>query len=146
MRGRDIEALPAAIMLAQQRLADHQRIEGRDEGAHRKAVDRRRGDQRQIAHARERQLQGARNGRGGQRQHMHVRLQGLQPLLVRHAEMLLLVHDHKAEIAERDALGEQRMRADDDIDVARRQRRLGFLCLLRIDESARAARIFTGKP
>ena len=30
---------------------------------------------------------------------MHIGLQRLQPLLVRHAEMLLLVHDHEPEIA-----------------------------------------------
>ena len=93
---RDIEALPAAIMLAQQRLAHHQRIERRDEGAHRQPVDRRRGDQRQIAHARQRQLQGARDRRRRQGQHMHIGLQRLQPFLVRHAEMLLLVDDHEA--------------------------------------------------
>ena len=31
----DIERLPAAVALAQQRLAHHDRIERRDEGAHR---------------------------------------------------------------------------------------------------------------
>ena len=79
----DIEALPAAIVLAQQRLADGQRIERRHVGAHGEAIDRRRGDERKIAHARERQLQRARDGRRGQRQHMDVGLQALQPLLVR---------------------------------------------------------------
>ena len=41
----DIEALSAAIMLAQQRLADHQRVERRHEGAHGKAIDGRGRDQ-----------------------------------------------------------------------------------------------------
>ena len=98
----DIEALAAAIALAQQRLADHQRIEGRDEGAHRQAVDRRRGDQRQFAHAGQRQLQRARDRRRRQRQHVHVALQLLQPLLVLDAEMLLLVDDQQAEALEGD--------------------------------------------
>ena len=40
-----------------------------------------------------------------------------------HAEAMLLVDDREAEIAERDALLEQRMRADDDVDLARRERR-----------------------
>ena len=53
----DIERLAAAVVLAQQRLAHGDRIERRHEGAHRQAVDRRRGDDRQIAHAGERQLQ-----------------------------------------------------------------------------------------
>ena len=98
----DVEALAAAIALAQQRLADDQRVERRDEGAHRHAVDRRRGDQRQLAHAGQRQLQRARDRRRRQRQHMHVALQLLQPLLVLDAEMLLLVDDQQAEILERD--------------------------------------------
>ncbi len=38
-----------------------------------------------------------------------------------HAEAVLLVDDGKAEVAERDVLLEQRMRADDDVDRARRQ-------------------------
>ncbi len=122
----DIKALAAAIALAQQRLADHQRIEGRDEGAHRHAVDRRRGDQRQFAHAGQGQLQRARDRRRRQRQHMHVALQLLQPFLVLDAEMLLLVDDQQAEILERDRAAEQRMGADDDIDRAVGQPLLGL--------------------
>ena len=49
---------------------------------------------------------------------MHVLTKLLQPLLVLHAEMLLLVHDQKSQIGELDSLAEQRMGADDDIDVA----------------------------
>ena len=40
----DIEGLAAAIMLAQDRLAHHDRVIGQHEGAHRQAVDRRRRD------------------------------------------------------------------------------------------------------
>ena len=49
---------------------------------------------------------------------MDVGLQLLQPLLVLDAEMLLLVDDQQAEIAELDALAEKRMGADDDVDIA----------------------------
>ena len=49
---------------------------------------------------------------------MHVGAQLLQPLLLRHAEMLLLVDDHQAERLEHDALAQQRMGADDDVDLA----------------------------
>ena len=86
-------------MLAQDRLAHHHRIEGQDEGAHRQPVDRRRGDHAHLAHAGQRQLQGARDRRRGQRQHMDIGLELLQPLLLRHAEMLLLVDDEQAEMA-----------------------------------------------
>ena len=92
----DVEGLPAAIALAQQGLAHDQRIERRHEGAHGEAVDRRRRDERQLAHARQRELQGARDRRRRQRQHVHLGPQLLQPLLVGDAEMLLLVDDDEA--------------------------------------------------
>ena len=114
----DVERLAAAIALAQQRLAHHQRIERRHEGAHREAVDRRRRDDREIAHAGQCELQRARDRRRGQRQHMHLGAQLLELLLVRDAEMLLLVDDQQREVPELDALAEQRMGADDDVDRA----------------------------
>ena len=114
----DIERLAAAIALAQQRFAHHHRIERRDEGAHREPVDRRRGDDRHFAHAGERQLQRARDRRRGEREHVHLGAQLLELLLVGDAEMLLLVDDDEAEILELDGLAEQRMGADDDVDLA----------------------------
>ena len=62
--GNDKEGLAAAVMLAQQRLAQCDRVELGHIGADRKPVDRRCADHRQIAHPRQRHLQGARNGRG----------------------------------------------------------------------------------
>ena len=100
----DIEGLAAAIALAQQRLADEQRVERRDEGADRQPVDRGRRDQRQFAHAGERELQRARDRRRRERQHVDLGAQLLQPLLVVDAEMLLLVDDEQAEILELIAL------------------------------------------
>jgi hypothetical protein len=47
----DIERLPAAIALAQERLAHCDRIEWRDESAHREPIDRRRGDDRHFTDA-----------------------------------------------------------------------------------------------
>ena len=114
----DAEHLAAAEAFALHRLADHHRVERHDEGAHRQAIDRRRGDQAHFAHAGQRQLQGARDRRRGQRQHVHVGLQRLQLFLVGDAEMLLLVDDQQAEIGKVGALGQQRVGADDDVDVA----------------------------
>ena len=108
----DAEHLAAAEALALQRLADHHAVERHDEGAHRQPIDRRRRDQAHLAHAGQRELQGARDRRRGQRQHVHVGLELLQPLLVRDAEMLLLVHHQQAEIGELHRLRQQRMRAD----------------------------------
>ena len=135
----DVEALAAAILLAQQRLADGHAVERRDEGAHGQPIDRRRGDQAHVAHAGQGELQGARDRRGGQRQHMDVGAQLLQPLLVGDAEMLLLVDDQETEVLELDALGEQRVGADHDVDGALLDRLLGGLGLLGGDQARQAA-------
>ena len=136
----DIEGLAAAIALAQQRLAHHDRIERRDEGAHRQPVDRRRRDDRHFAHAGQRQLQGARDRRRGQRQHMHFGAQLLELLLMRDAEMLLLVDDDQAEVLELDALAEERVGADDDVDRAVGEALLGLGELLGDERGATPAR------
>ena len=98
--GADIEGLSAAIAFSQERLADDQRIEGRDEGAHRQAIDWRRSDDGHLPDARHRQLQRARNRCRRERQHVDFRPQLLEPLLVPNAKMLLLVHDDEAEVLE----------------------------------------------
>ena len=117
--GGDKEALAAAIMLAQQGLAQHHRVPRHDIGAHRQAIDRRGLDDGQLAQTRHRHLQRARDRRRGQRQHVDVGLQRLQPFLVRHAEALFLVDHDEAEALELDILGQQRVRPDDDVEVAR---------------------------
>ena len=140
-----VERLAAAITLAQQRLADHQGIVRGDEGADREAVDRRRSDDRELAHAGQRQLQRARDRRGRQRQHMHLGAQLLQPLLVGDAKMLLLVDDDEAEVAELDGLAEQRMGADNDVDRAVGDALLDLLSCL-VGTRREACATFTGKP
>ena len=54
----------------------------------------------------------------------------LQLLLVRDAEMLLLVDDHQAQILELHALAEERVGADDDVDLAVGQALLDLVRLL----------------
>ena len=130
----DIEGLAAAILFAQQGLSDGDAVERRDEGAHGQAIDRRRGDQAHVAHAGQSELQGARDRRGGERQHMDVGAQLLQPLLVGDAEMLLLVDDQQAEILELDALGQQGVGADHDVERALLHRLPGGLRLLGADQ------------
>ena len=83
---------------------------------------------------RERELQGARDRRRGQRQHVHLGAQLLELLLVRHAEMLLLVDDDEAEILELDGLAEERVGADDNVDVAFGEALLRLRELLRRDQ------------
>ena len=54
----------------------------------------------------------------------------LEPLLMRHAEMLLLVHHHQAKILDHDTLGQERVGADHDVDLALGQVPLGLGRLL----------------
>jgi len=60
---RHVERLPAPVAFAQQRLADHQGIMWGDEGTDCEPVDRWRGNDGQLTHACECQLQRARNRR-----------------------------------------------------------------------------------
>ena len=114
----DIKALAAAIALAQQGLADDQRIERGNKTAHGQPVHRRGGNHRQFAHPCQRQLQGARNRGGRQRQHMHRSAHFLQALFVVDAEMLFFVDDQQGQITEGNGFAQQRMGADHDIDSA----------------------------
>ncbi|MFN8630674.1 MAG: hypothetical protein U0838_10250 [Chloroflexota bacterium] len=56
------------------------------------------------------EVQRPRNGRA-ERGHVHRSARLLEALLGRHAEALLLVHHHEAEVLEGDVLAEQPVRA-----------------------------------
>jgi len=49
---------------------------------------------------------------------MDLGAQLLEPFLVGHAEMLLLVDDDKTQVTELEGLAEQRVSADHDVDTA----------------------------
>ena len=66
---------------------------------------------------------------------MDVGAELLQPLLVLHAEMLLLVDDQEAEVLELDPLAEQRVGADGDVDRAVGDALLDARELRRADEA-----------
>src|SRR3546814_1269655 len=70
----DEEALPAAIMLAQQGFADDDRVPRRHVSAHREPVDRRGLDHAELAQARHRHLERARDREIGR---AHSELQSL---------------------------------------------------------------------
>jgi hypothetical protein len=63
-------------------------------------------------------LQGARDRRRREREHVDARLEGLDALLVGDAEALLLVDDQQAEPLEVHVLREQAVGADHDVDGA----------------------------
>ena len=95
------EDLPAAVQLALDGIADDALVVLRDDGLDRQPVLRRRLDGAHVARAGERQVERARNRRGAQREHVHQLAQHLELLLVHHAEALLLVDDHQAQVLER---------------------------------------------
>ena len=104
----DEEHLPAARQLALDRLAQQIAIEAADEGADRQPIGGRRRDDRDLAQPPHRHLQRARDRRRGQRQHVDLGAQLLEPLLVGDAEALLLVDDQQAEVLEAHVARQQR--------------------------------------
>ena len=69
-----------------------------------------------LADAGQRHLERARDRRGGHGEHVDVGAQGGDVLLVLHAEALLLVHDHQAEVLPPHTRGEQAVGTDHHVD------------------------------
>jgi hypothetical protein len=66
-------------------------------------------------------------------EHVHGQAQLQELLLVLHAEALLLIDDHQAQIIEPDILRQEPVRADDHVDMAlpeRVERLVGLLAAL----------------
>ena len=75
------------------------------------------------------QVERPRDRRGRERQHVDLGAKLLEPLLVTHAEAVLLVDDQEPQILEAHAWLQELVRADHDVDLARREaveRRLGL--------------------
>jgi len=87
-------------------------------GLDREPVLRRRLDDRNVADAHDPHVQRAGNGRGGEGQDVQVAAELFDPLLVAHAEALLLVHDQQAEAGAHHILGQQAVSAHDDVHLA----------------------------
>ncbi|MNM80765.1 hypothetical protein D3C81_927410 [compost metagenome] len=110
--------LAAARQLTLERLAQLRVVPRRDEGLDRQPVRRRRGDDRQIAQPGHGHVERAWNGRGGEREQMHVRAHRLQRFLLAHTETLFFIDDDQAQIAELHIRLQQAVRADDHVDGA----------------------------
>ena len=63
-------------------------------------------------------VQGARDGRGGKREHVHALLELFELLLVFDAEALLLVHHQQPKVLKAQVLAQQAVGADEDVDIA----------------------------
>ena len=110
--------LPAALQLVQDRLAHDGVVPLDDVGSHRLPALGRLVHRRHVTDAGERHVQGARDRRRREREHVHLEPHALEPLLVRDAEALLLIDHHQPQVSELDARVEQPVGADDDVDVA----------------------------
>jgi len=106
----------------------------RHEGAHRQPIDRGRGNDREVAHAGQRQLQCARDRVADSVSTCTCGPQLLQTLLVADAKMLLLVDDHRPRSLNLIALPSKRVGADHDVDIAVRKPLLDLIQLLRRDQ------------
>ena len=134
-----VEDLAVAQELASDRGADLGVRVGADEGQDGLAFLGRGLENRHLADAGDRHLEGTRDRRGGHRQDVHVGAQSLERLLVLDTEALLLVDDDEAELLERNRAGQQRVGADDQVDFARGQPSLDLLGFLRGREARERA-------
>ena len=110
--------LPAAFEFDLDGRANELLVELRDDGLDGHAVLGRRLDDAHVAQPDERHVQRARDRRGGHAEHVDGGAHLLQPLLVAHAETLLFIDDEQAEVLELEALRQQRVGADEDVDLA----------------------------
>ena len=114
----DPEHLAFAEQLAADRLDRHAFVVLADVGEDRLAIGRGGLQQRQVTDADEAHLERAGDRGRRQREHVDVRLELLDLLLVLDTETLLLVDDQQAQVLERDVGREQAMGADDAVDLA----------------------------
>ncbi len=114
------ERLPAARLLAFERLANELLVVLADVGLHRAPALGRRLDHADVAHAGKRHLQRARDRRRAHRDHIDAKLELAQQLLLLDAEALLLVHDQQAEVLGSHVTPEQAVGADQDVRACRR--------------------------
>jgi hypothetical protein len=122
--------LAAAQQLTQQGFLDRAFVLFHHEGAHRQPARRWRGDDRQVAHARHRHVQRARNRRGGEGQDVDFTAQGLELFLLTDTEAVFFVDDHQAKVLDLHIVRQQLVSADHDVDLAFCQvgnRRVHFL-------------------
>jgi len=88
--------LPSALQLVLQRRTHQLLLVGGNHGLNCDSVLRRCLDYAHVAQSYQGHMQGARNGRGGHGQHIHLFTELLQAFFVAHAEALFFVDDHQS--------------------------------------------------
>ena len=112
------EDLPAPVQLAQDRLLQIVFLEINRARLDGMAVRRRRLDDAEIAHLGERHVKRARDRRRRQREDVDLGPHRFDPFLLLHAETLLLVDDQQPQVAELHVLGNEPVRADDEMNLS----------------------------
>ena len=133
-----MEYLTAAISFSADGFPQDNGIIGQNEGSNRQAIHRWAGDDRHLAHPGQGHLQGPRDWRRGQCQHMNIGAQLLHAFLLLNAEMLFLINDQQAQITDFDGFRQQGMGANDNIDCAIGQT---FLYALRLFSRHKAGQL-----
>ena len=110
--------LSAALEFAQHSFADHAIALAAHKSLDGQAPLRRGRNHAQVAQTFQSHAQGARNRRGGEREHIDLGAKGLHGLFVTHAKAVFLVNDEQPQALELHVLAEQLVRADDDVDGA----------------------------
>lgn len=110
--------LATAVDLTLAGLADEHVVPLIDKRLDRMACQWRRGDNRQVAQARHGHIERARDRCRSERQDVDLGTQCLQPFLVPDAKAMLLVDDDESQVFESDALAQQLVGADHDVDLA----------------------------
>ena len=114
----EVERLTAARVLALERGPDELLVVLADGRADRAAARGRRLDDRDVAQARERHVQRARDRRRREREHVDLEPERADELLLRDAEALLLVEDDEPELLRDDVAREDPVRPDQHLDLA----------------------------
>src|SRR5262245_20720325 len=128
--------LSPALQLAQNRIADDLFVITSHVSLDRQPIRRRSCDDTQITNADQRHMQGARDWRWRQADHVDERAQLFQALLVDDTEAMLFVNDDQAQIFKLHILLEQSMGSDQNVDVTARSLLEDFRDLLGGQETA----------
>jgi hypothetical protein len=125
-----VKALPAPSELALERVANDLVVPTCDDRSHGAPISRSGGDEGQIAKPGNGHLQRARNRGCGQREHVDLGAQLLDPFLVSNAKALFFVDHEQPEALEVYILRQQPVGSHDDVDFALLEAPRDFLLLL----------------
>ena len=109
------EDLATALDFCFDGLLDRALVVGADHGLHGLLVRRRCLDGAHVTHAHESEVEGARNRRGAECEHIDEAEEVLEFLLVLHPEALLLINHGEAKVFEAHVLRNDAVRADDNV-------------------------------